>query len=123
MKRKLLEVFIGLIVPVLCVAVVGLLFTAIPVSNRTFVQNWWLGAKVMYWLVGAPCHAGFALRVLLRIDVDYAYGFGIALYYGTLFLGRFVGNLMVENEWSYVTAFVIVALVCYIFWLKSKQEE
>ena len=100
------------------------MFAAIAsISGGNFLWYWGEMSKAMYFMIGAPCHIGALLLFLLKIEVTYACGFGVALYYGTIFLGGFIGDMMIENEWSYVAAFVIVSLLCYIFWIKQAKEE
>lgn len=73
-----------------------------------------------FWFLGAPIAAGGIMCLFGIVPVNYCIGFSCALYYGTILLARiFSGFIYGSDANRYFISFIIVALVCYIVWLKK----
>lgn len=104
--------------------ILGLGFGAIIVKDgESFWTAWLNSSELLYVLLFAGMTAGGALILLLPIDEILALIFGIALYYGTIFLGGTIRDIMdSQSPFAYIIAFVIVSLVCYSIW-QGKQNK
>lgn len=78
---------------------------------------------VYLWIGAAPAAAGVLLLVT-SVPEDLAFGFGCGLYYGTGIAASWIRDwLNVSESSACVIAFIIVALICYIIWLKEFKQE
>lgn len=74
----------------------------------------------LFWFLGAPIAAGGIMCLLGIVPVNYCIGFSCALYYGTILLARFLSGFIYTSDANrYFISSIIVALVCYIVWLKK----
>lgn len=90
-------------------------------------RNFFLWVEVFFLLFTAPAALAGVLRIITNIDPDGNWLFGIAcgLYYGTIFVAKILDGIGWNSEMSvrYFIAFVIVALICYIFYIKNHPKE
>ena len=105
----------------------GLLLGPILGSNElTYFENAISIAKGLHMFFVAGISVGAVLIFITKVPEHLCIGFGVALYYGTIFLGGFVRDLLDAPEATpihYGIAFVIISLVCYISWLKQFKQE
>lgn len=95
-------------------------------EEQTYFENVLGSAKVFHMFFVAGISVGAVLIFITKVPEALCICFGVALYYGTIFLGGFVRDLLDAPEATpthYGMAFVYVALVCYIFWLKKFKQE
>lgn len=73
---------------------------------------------------GAPGCVSALLLLITSIPDNLSWGFGLALYYGTLLLGNGICEYVgYEDSLHFFIAFVIVAMACYIAWLTYFKER
>lgn len=77
----------------------------------------------LYLIVGAGAGTVGILYFFPSIPEKNIESTGLALYYLTAFFGVVFSSILEENVFSFVLAFVIAALVCYIFYLKRKIKD
>ena len=125
MKRNTVVHIVIFVVPVVFAGLLGVMYAGIKaVSGGDFLCDLWQGTKAMYFVFGAGIHAGGVLRLIFRIDEVCALGFGAALYYGTMLLSAFLTDYIIGADINrYIVSFVIVALACYIVWLKKFKTK
>lgn len=78
----------------------------------------------MFLFFSAPVVAAAFLLLFTKVPDDLTYGYGCALYYGTMVLAELFRELGMYPGWPpYAAALLVVSLVCYIVWLKMFREE
>lgn len=83
--------------------------------------GFWYAAQNMFFLFTAFPIASALLLILTPIDEDLSFGFGAALYYGTLAIAAATLKLgWYIPDWDrLLLSFAITALICYIVWLEK----
>ena len=83
--------------------------------------GFWNTAQSMYFIFFAPTAAIALLLILTSMNENLTYGFGIALYYGTVAIAATTLKLgwYIPNWDRLLLGFAITALICYITWLKK----
>lgn len=79
----------------------------------------------IFWLCFASPWVSALLLLLTDIPEDLTFGFGAALYYGTLVVAHFTekaGWVMKDLD-RYFVGFIISALICYIVYLRRFKNE
>lgn len=86
--------------------------------------NFWRLVQIVYLWFGAPLTVAGLLILLLNFKEELSYGYGCALYYGSALIASLLNKWFdITFKTSYIIAFVIVALLSYIFWLKHHKEK
>lgn len=88
--------------------------------------RYWDLVIIMFFWFGAPLSVAGLLVLLINLDESLSFGYGCALYYGSVFLAGLLQKWFhIAHHVGLIIAFVIVALSCYVFWLKhhKKKEE
>lgn len=108
---------ISIVVP----AIFGALFAFIGLdANTTYLRNFVVVSKTVFWLVGAGFVSSAILLIANILPNQFCIGFGCALYYGTILLSAFLSNFIYGADINrYFISFTIVALVCYIVWIRK----
>lgn len=89
-------------------------------AGVTFMRLVW----IMFLFFSAPAVVAAFLLIFTKVPDDLTYGYGCALYYGTVVLAELFRELGMYPGWPpYAVALLVVSLVCYIVWLKMFREE
>lgn len=106
---------------VVCVAL-GALFglVAFMTSEKPFLECFVFNVEVML-MFSAGGIVGGLLLITTRIPDDLIFGYGCALFYGTVFGGYALSEIIAEGyeEWAYIIAFAVDVLICYIVWINE----
>ena len=120
-KRVKNGVFVIWLAIVVCVAL-GALFglVAFMTSEKPFLECFVFNVEVML-MFSAGGIVGGLLLITTRIPDDLTFGYGCALFYGTVFGGYALSEIIAEGyeEWAYIIAFAVDVLICYIIWLNE----
>lgn len=120
-KRVKNGVFVIGLAIVVCVAL-GALFglVAFMTSEKPFLECFVFNVEVML-MFSAGGIVGGLLLITTRIPDDLTFGYGCALFYGTVFGGYALSEIIAEGyeEWAYIIAFAVDVLICYIIWLNE----
>ena len=115
MKLALISVLISLSVSV----VIGIVFS-IFISRGNFLGTVLKVSTYIYFLFCCGGTVSAILLLITKLPDDLTFGYGNAIYYGTVLLTYF---LIEKGDCKSVIAFlvslVIVCLVCYIVWEKK----
>lgn len=125
---KTKEAILSFIIPVPACALLGLLLGACASmgnDQKTFWQNVATGTLGAYFCFGGAALGVHGLLLLLtKPSVDIPIGISSGLYYGTFAVAEFLGEFITTSDPNrYSIAFVIVALICYIIWLKHFKKN
>lgn len=67
---------------------------------------------------------GALLILCTKMKDDYCFGYGAALYYGTVVVSNIFKKLYQINSFDcYVIGFIFTVLICYITWLKYFKKR
>ena len=119
-KSGLILIAIALAISV----ILGAIFALISSKERPFAENIWSLIEIMFWYFGAGCVLSGILVCVTKIDENHCFGLGLALYYGTIILAGILENIIhgpIQNILA--VSFIIVALLCYIYWLKNLKPQ
>lgn len=83
--------------------------------------------KSMFFMFSAPLLVMAVLVLITNIDRDgnWIYGIGCGLYYGTIAVASILNSLGLHGEDGvrFFVSFIIVSLICYIFYSKKHKKE
>lgn len=99
-------------------AVLGGIFAFMGMGDKTYLDAFTISFTYMFGLCGAGMVVGGILALMNILPVTLCVGFGCALYYGTVILAATLLKSIPGSD-RYIISFTIVALVCYIVWLKN----
>ena len=101
-----------------------ILFSFFKLESLNYVERFIQLFKMMFWFFGAGVAVAGILAFTIPSVATHCAGFGMALYYGTVLLSGFLDRFITAdlNE-RLIISFVIVALCCYIYWLKKLKPK
>ena len=109
----------SLLVSVVISLFVGLCFFAVSPDTSVFE----LSLACFIWF-GAFIAIGGLLIILTNMKPEYCWGYGAALYYGTIFVASLCSKWWKIGEaYKYTIGFIFAFLLCYISWLKYFKEK
>lgn len=92
--------------------ILGLLFS-------TVTKRFWVTTKWFFFMLGAPCFAGAFIALSFKVS----YYYGVALYYGTAVIATMLRSFIPRIEDDFFISFIIMALICYCYFLKQKINK
>lgn len=113
------SVVIAIILGLLCGGFISLLN-----NDNIFFLTFYKASVICYfWFFAGITVAGILVLITI-LPPDLAIGFGAGLYYGTIFLSSILRDYIHTSDINlYFISGVIVALICYIIWLKGFQAR
>lgn len=122
MRSRIKSALFLVLISILTVSIIGATIVAI---NGEFTKSAFLNiSKLLFWLFGAPFISAVILLLVTKLEAAHCISFGSALYYGTIFVSIFLNDFIITDEINlFIISFVLVALVCYIYWLKAIKNK
>lgn len=118
-KSALLLGLIMIAISLILSILLGALFASLGHSEKPWLERMYISTEFMFWLFGAAGVAAGVLVIVLPAVGEHFFGFGCALYYGTIVVSMFLNDFIITSETNLlIISFILVALVCYIYWLK-----
>lgn len=119
-KNGLLMVIISLLIS----TILGFVFAVIGYSENSILEDILFMTRAMLLYFGLAGMLGGFLMMATSLQDNLCFGFGFAMYYGTVALAHFLNDIVDASEKTrLLIAFVIVSLVCYIIWLKQFKPD
>ena len=129
MKRffKKDNVLLGMIlfaISLACTCLLALPLSLVKFNEASFVERFANAFEMIFWIAGAGSAVGGILAIIIPKIANHAFGFGNAIYYGTVLISGFLDDFITADQSErLIIAFVIIALLCYIYWLKEIKPK
>ena len=118
MKKKTKSGLLLIVISVICVSILGVIFAVITGSDIIKM------IKVLFLYFGAPCCLGGVLICTTKMKEGHCFGIGMAIYYGTAILSEILDHFIDATDSTLLfISFAIVALCCYVYWIKNIKSN
>ena len=91
--------------------------------KSSFISEIFITTKFFFDIFFAGGVVSGILLFITKIEEEFAYYLGFALYYGTLILGSLIKKLCNPTEGAYLIGLIITTMASYITWLIKKNTE
>lgn len=123
--KKNLKSGITMIAISICVTLMlALAFAVMNDSDVLFVEKLFESFELIFWLFGASGVLVGIIAITIPSIKDHAFGFGMALYYGTMILSALLEDVIIADDIvRLIISFVIITLISYVYWLKNLKPS
>lgn len=93
-------------------------------TNGDFLNSIRNGFSICFFMLSATFAVAGLLTLITKIPWVLSMGFGAGLYYGTVFVAGILRDCLNTSDINlYFISGLIVALICYIVWLKYFKDQ